>query len=89
MFAATDFTTDALLPVVVARRGHPRLGKKRSRQRYRAERHVVVRPWRHEASVIDAALAEQGLTRAVAIERPSAMAAPLIVTGTDYLINRP
>lgn len=75
--------------VVVARRGHPRLGKKLSRQRYLAERHVVVRPWRNEASVIDIALAKQGLTRSVAIELPSVMAAPFIITGTDYLITLP
>lgn len=75
--------------MVVARRGHPRLGEDLSLQRYLAERHVVVRPWRHERSVIDAALADQGLTRSVAIELPSVMAAPFIITGTDYLITLP
>ena len=74
---------------VVARRGHPRLGKRLTLNRYLAEHHVVVRPWRNEASVIDTALAAQGHTRTVAIELPSVMAAPFIVTGTDHLITLP
>jgi len=75
--------------VVVARRGHPRLGKRLTLKRYLAEHHVVVRPWRNEASVIDTALAAQGHKRIVAIELPSVMAAPFIVTGTDHLITLP
>ena len=75
--------------VVVARRGHPRLGKRLTLKRYLAEHHVVVRPWRNEASVIDTALAAQGHKRIVAIELPSVMAAPFIITGTDHLITLP
>ncbi len=75
--------------VVVARREHPRLGQKLSLKRYLAERHVVVLPWRHEAGVIDTALARQGLRRSVAVELPSVMAAPFIITGTDHLITLP
>ena len=75
--------------VVVARRGHPRLGKKLSLKSYLAERHVAVRPWRNEASVMDTALAQQGLRRSVAVELPSVMAAPFIISGTDHLITLP
>lgn len=75
--------------VVVARQGHPRLGQRLSLKRYLAERHVVVRPWRSEASVIDTTLAAQGHMRSVAVELPSVMAAPFIITGTDHLITLP
>lgn len=75
--------------VVVARRSHPRLGKRLTLKRYLAEHHVVVRPWRNEPSVIDTALAAQGYARKVAIELPSVMVAPFIVTGTDHLITLP
>lgn len=75
--------------VVVARSGHPRLGKKLSLKRYLAERHVVVRPWRHEASVIEVLLAGQGFTRSAAIELPCVMTEPFIISGTDHLITLP
>lgn len=75
--------------VVVARRHHARLGKKLTLRRYLAERHVVVRPWQHEASVIDAVLAGQGLSRRVAVELPSVMAAPFIIASSDHLITLP
>lgn len=75
--------------VVVARQGHPRIRKTLSLARYLAERHVVVTPWRHEESVIDAALLAAGLTRDVAVQLPSVMAAPFIVADSDYLLTLP
>lgn len=75
--------------VVVARRQHPRLGQKLTLKRYLAERHVVVRPWQHEGSVIDAVLARQGVSRSVAVELPSVMAAPFIIARSDHLITLP
>lgn len=75
--------------VVVARRQHPRLGQKLTLKRYLAERHVVVRPWQHEGSVIDAVLARQDLSRSVAVELPSVMAAPFIIARSDHLITLP
>lgn len=75
--------------VVVARNGHPRIGKTLSLKRYLAERHVVVRPWRVEDGVIDAALGRQGCRRQVAVEIPSVMAAPFIIGQSDLLITLP
>lgn len=75
--------------VVVARRGHPRIGKKLSMEQYLAERHVVVKPWQEEAGVIDSALSIGGWAREVAIEVPSVMAAPFIVANSDLLITLP
>ena len=75
--------------VVVARNGHPRMGKALSLKRYLAERHVMVRPWRQERGVIDTALAQIGMARTVAVELPSVMAAPFIVARSDLLITLP
>lgn len=75
--------------VVVARRAHPRVGKTLSLKRYLAERHVVVRPWRQERGVIDSTLAQKGMSRSVAVEIPSVMAAPFIVARSDLLITLP
>jgi DNA-binding transcriptional LysR family regulator len=79
--------TDAY--VVVARRGHPRIGKRLSMAQYLAERHVVVKPWQEEKGVIDSALSKGGWTREIAIELPSVMAAPFIVANSDLLITLP
>ncbi len=75
--------------VVVARRGHPRIGATLTMAQYLAERHVVVKPWREDKGVIDMALDRQGLRREVAVEVPSIMAAPFIVAGSDLLITLP
>lgn len=75
--------------VVAVRSAHPRVGKTLSLKRYLAERHVVVRPWRKAPGVIDAALAQKGMARHVAVEIPSVMAAPFIVARSDLLITLP
>ena len=75
--------------VVVARRGHPRIGKSLTMTRYMAERHVVVKPWRQEQGVIDEALGRKGLARSIAVEIPSVMAAPFIIARSDLLITLP
>ncbi|MEK8025950.1 LysR family transcriptional regulator [Pseudaquabacterium rugosum] len=75
--------------VVAARRGHPRIGARLDLETYLRERHVVVRPWKGTRSVIDTALATRALTRDVAVELPSVMAAPFIVGHSDLLITLP
>ncbi|CAM2152282.1 LysR family transcriptional regulator [Pararobbsia alpina] len=75
--------------VVAARKGHPRIKKALSLKQYLFERHVVVIPWRGEHSVVNKALANVGVTRDVAIQLPSLMAAPFIVAESDMLITLP
>jgi DNA-binding transcriptional LysR family regulator len=75
--------------VVAARKNHPRIGATLNLKTYLRERHVAVRPWMGERGVIDAALAEQKMTRDVAVELTSVMAAPFIVGHTDLLITLP
>jgi len=72
--------------VVLASASHPRLGDDLTLERYLAERHVVVLPWKGSTSIIDEALSVQ---RDVAVELPSMMAAPSIVSHTDYLATLP
>jgi DNA-binding transcriptional LysR family regulator len=75
--------------VVVVRKGHQRIRRKLSLAQYLAERHVVVRPWNTEQSVVDAALLSSGLTRDVAVKLPSVMAAPFIVANSELLLTLP
>lgn len=75
--------------VVAARRGHPRIGTTLNLREYLHERHVAVRPWKGGAAVIDTALAARKLSRDVAVELPSVMAAPFIVGSSDFLITLP
>jgi DNA-binding transcriptional LysR family regulator len=75
--------------VVVSRRGHPRIKRTLSLKQYLTERHVVVVPWSGGSSVIDTALARQGLSRDVAVQLPSVMSAPFIISSSDMLLTFP
>ncbi|KGK28115.1 LysR family transcriptional regulator [Pseudomonas plecoglossicida] len=75
--------------VVAARHGHPRISDSLTLEQYLSERHVAATPWSDVGSVIDHALAQQNLTRDVAVQLPSIMTAPFIVAGTDYLMTLP
>lgn len=84
---AIDCYTDDY--VVAVRRHHPRIKKQLSLKNYLAERHVAVVPWSDAGSVIDAALAREGVHRDVAVQLPSLMSAPFIVANSDFLITVP
>ncbi|MFD2644197.1 LysR family transcriptional regulator [Pseudomonas japonica] len=75
--------------VVLASASHPRLNDGLSLAGYLAERHVVVLPWKDSTSIIDQALSAHAVRRDVAVELPSMMAAPAIVSHTDYLATLP
>lgn len=75
--------------VVAASQQHPSIGKTLSLDQYLAARHVVVTPWADAGSVVNAALERQGLTRDVAVQLPSLLAAPFIVVRSSYLITLP
>lgn len=75
--------------VVVHRKAHPRIGRALTLDQYLQERHVAVIPWTDAGSVIDTALASQGLQRDVAVELPGMMAAPFIIASSDYLMTLP
>lgn len=73
--------------VGVARRGH-RVGKRPSRERYLAERHVVVAPRALPGSRVDSSLA-RGERRDVAVRTPSFGTAAALVGRTDLLSALP
>lgn len=75
--------------VVIARQGHSRINDSLSLEQYLAERHIAVLPWGDAGSVIDAALARQGLHRDVAVQLPSLLAAPYIVAHSNHLFTLP
>jgi len=75
--------------VVVARKGHARIGTSLSLPQYLVERHIAVLPWDDAGSVIDAALARIGMQRDVAVQLPSVMAAPFIVAESDHIFTVP
>lgn len=75
--------------VVACRQDHPRISADLDLQQYLAERHIAVQPWSDAGSVIDATLQRQDLCRDVAIQLPSLMAAPFVVSNTDHLLTLP
>lgn len=75
--------------VVAARRQHPRIRKTLTLAEYLGERHVAVVPWSDAGSVIDAALAEEGTERDVAVQLPSLISALFIVANSDFLLTLP
>lgn len=84
--ALEGFTDDY---VVVASSAHASIGSALSLDQYLSARHVVVMPWTDAGSVIDAALARQGLTRHVAVQVPSFAVVPLLLDGSELLLTLP
>ncbi|MND30148.1 HTH-type transcriptional regulator LeuO [compost metagenome] len=75
--------------VVAVREGHSRIKDKLSLDEYMAERHAVVLPWSDSVSVIGNTLAMRGVSRDVAVELPSLLAAPFIVAKSELLLTLP
>lgn len=75
--------------VVVASSAHPDIGSTLSLEEYLKSQHVVVVPWSDAGSVIDAALARQGLGRDVAVQVPGLAVAPLLVDNSRLLLTLP
>lgn len=73
--------------VVIARRGHPRIGPSLDLTGFLAERHVVVTPWGETSGVVDGVLQAMGLQREVALQIPSVMVGPFIVGGSDLIMT--
>lgn len=75
--------------VVAAKKNHPWISGTLSLEEYLQARHVVVIPWADEGSIVNTALERLGLTRDVAVQLPSLLAAPFIVAKSSYLITLP
>lgn len=84
--ALEGFTDDY---VIVASSAHTGIGSSLSLDQYLSARHVAVIPWTDAGSVIDTALARQGLTRQVAVQVPSLVVAPLLLDRSELLLTLP
>lgn len=73
--------------VCVARRGHPKIGKKLDLATFVALPHAFIAPRGTPGGVVDEALAERGLTRRVALMIQHFLVAPYAIAGSDLVIT--
>lgn len=73
--------------VVLAREGHPRLGKRLTLERFVQLDHLLVSPFGNRRGVVDTALAQRGYERRVALWVPHFLLAPAIVAQTDLVVT--
>ena len=73
----------------VLRKGHPSLRAKWTVERFAKLDHVLVSLSGRGGGPIDAALAEHGLTRRIALRIPHPALAPLLVAETDLVLTTP
>lgn len=82
----TLFTEDYL---VLARDGHPAIGRRLSLKAYLDAPQLLVAPRGGEIGPVDAALAAEGRSRRIALTVAHFLAAPLIVAETDLISTMP
>jgi DNA-binding transcriptional LysR family regulator len=75
--------------VCLARRGHPRIGRRLSLDVFCELGHVVVAPTGRPGSAVDELLARRGRARRIAAQVPSFLVAPLLVAGSDLIVTTP
>jgi DNA-binding transcriptional LysR family regulator len=75
--------------VCMVRRDHPRVKKTLTLATYLELRHVLVAPSGSPGSIVDTELARRGHTRRVAVRVPSFLAAPLVVSESDFINTGP
>lgn len=74
---------------VLARKRHPRLGRKLTLKKYLAETHVLVAPKGSPGGLVDAVLAKSGERRHIAAQVASFLSAPFLIANTDHLLTCP
>ena len=75
--------------VCIAKRAHPRLGKRLTRATFLAEGHIVVSSSGTGHAIADRTLAKKGLKRRVALRVPSFLGVARIVAQTELLVTVP
>jgi DNA-binding transcriptional LysR family regulator len=73
----------------LVRRGHPRVGKALTLQRFVELGHLLVTVPDYGPGVVDFALAERKMERRVRVRVPSFLVAPLVVAQTDLILTAP
>lgn len=74
---------------VIMRVGHPLAGKKISAAQYASAPQLLIAPWGQPYGIVDDVLAEQKLTRTIALTVPYFNAAPLVIERTDLISTVP
>lgn len=76
--------------VVIARRGHPRLGERATRRQLAAERHVEIHvAFGKPSKPVERSYQKLGITRDIAAVVPSFSAACAMVAATDFIATLP
>jgi DNA-binding transcriptional LysR family regulator len=73
----------------MVRADHPAVGRRLTLERYLELSHLLISPQGQGRGFVDAALAQRGLSRHVALRVPYFLAAPLIVARTDLVLTLP
>ncbi|UJR86987.1 Hypothetical protein I5071_90880 [Sandaracinus amylolyticus] len=73
----------------IVRKGHPRVGKALTLERFLELDHVLVSAPDYGPGVVDFALAKQSLRRRVAVRVPSFLVAPALIARTDMICTVP
>ncbi len=71
------------------RRDHPEVRRKLTLERFLTLRHVQIAPQGRPGGPVDDALAARGKSRRVAVRTPSFLAAPLLVSRSDFILTAP
>lgn len=75
--------------VCMVRKAHPQVQKRLSMERYLSLRHVVVAPTGASGSIVDTELEKRGLERRIALRVSNFLAAPLVVSQSDFVSTMP
>lgn len=75
--------------VCLVRRNHPVIAEQLNLERFISLKHISVIITGHGRNAVDDALANQGLTRRVAVRLPHFLAAPILVAKSDMILSLP
>jgi DNA-binding transcriptional LysR family regulator len=75
--------------VCIVRKNHPRIGEQITKKQFLEEKHAVVQQEGKSHELFELALAEQGLSRRIALSMPHFLAIPLIIAESDLIVTVP
>ena len=73
----------------IVRKNHPRIGEQITKKQFLEEKHAVVQQEGKSHELFELALAEQGLSRRIALSVPHFLAIPLIIAESDLVVTVP
>jgi len=75
--------------VCIVRNDHPRIASQITKKQFLEEKHAVVQQEGKSHELFEQALAEQGLTRRIALRVPHFLAIPLLIAESDLVVTVP